>query len=142
MSPLAWRRHHMRLLVAPTAARDGWGEPAAWLREAAAHFESVGDAGLARACREQLRRIGAPVPRRGRGASDVPETLARAGVTSREMDVLRLVADGLPNAVIAQRLFLSPRTVETHVARLLAKTGAAAGQSSAGVLAKSVGSPA
>jgi DNA-binding CsgD family transcriptional regulator len=55
----------------------------------------------------------------------VPQVLARAGVTSRELDVLALVADGLPNAVIAQRLFLSPRTVETHVARLLAKTGAA-----------------
>jgi DNA-binding CsgD family transcriptional regulator len=142
LSPLAWRRHHMRLLVAPAAAQDGWGEPAAWLREAAAHFEAVGDPGLARACREQLRAIGAPVPRRGRGASDVPEALARAGVTSREMDVLKLVADGLPNAVIAQRLFLSPRTVETHVAHLLAKTGAPARGDLAGVLAKSVVAPA
>ena len=139
MAPLAWRRHHMRLLVAPAAARDGWGEPAAWLREAAAHFDAVGDPGLARACREQLRVIGAPVPRRGRGASQVPLALARLGVTSREMDVLVLVAEGLPNAVIAQRLFLSPRTVETHVAHLLAKTGAAGRAELADALAKSVG---
>jgi DNA-binding NarL/FixJ family response regulator len=72
-----------------------------------------------------LREAGAPVPRRGRGTSEVPEHLRRLGVTSREVDVLALVAQGLPNAVIAQRLFLSPRTVETHVANLLAKTGAA-----------------
>jgi DNA-binding NarL/FixJ family response regulator len=37
--------------------------------------------------------------------------------------VLSLIAQGLTNAQIAERLFLSPRTVETHVAHLLAKTG-------------------
>jgi DNA-binding CsgD family transcriptional regulator len=40
------------------------------------------------------------------------------------MDVLVLVAEGLTNAEIAARLFLSSRTIDTHVARLLAKTGA------------------
>jgi DNA-binding NarL/FixJ family response regulator len=44
-------------------------------------------------------------------------------VTSREVDVLRLLADGLTNTAIAQRLVLSPRTIETHVANLVAKTG-------------------
>jgi DNA-binding CsgD family transcriptional regulator len=43
-------------------------------------------------------------------------------VTSREMDVLRLVADGLSNREIGARLFLSPRTVETHVASLQRRT--------------------
>jgi DNA-binding NarL/FixJ family response regulator len=51
--------------------------------------------------------------------------LRAVGVTSREMDVLSLIAQGLTNPQIAERLFLSPRTVETHVAHLLAKTGAA-----------------
>ena len=46
------------------------------------------------------------------------------GVTSREMDVLNLVAEGLSNGAIAERLVLSPRTVETHVANLVAKTKA------------------
>jgi DNA-binding NarL/FixJ family response regulator len=45
-------------------------------------------------------------------------------VTSRELDVLRLVERGLTNAAISERLFLSPRTVETHVASLLTKSGA------------------
>jgi DNA-binding CsgD family transcriptional regulator len=44
-------------------------------------------------------------------------------VTAREAEVLVLVAEHLTNADIAARLHLSTRTVETHVARLLAKTG-------------------
>jgi DNA-binding NarL/FixJ family response regulator len=39
--------------------------------------------------------------------------------------VLELVADGASNKDVAERLFLSVRTVETHVARLLQRTGAA-----------------
>ncbi len=46
-------------------------------------------------------------------------------MTSREMDVLLLVRTGVANAEIAQRLFLSPRTVESHVASLLMKSGTA-----------------
>jgi DNA-binding NarL/FixJ family response regulator len=47
-----------------------------------------------------------------------------AGITAREADVLRLVADGLANKQIAAQLHLSPRTVEKHVESLLRKTGA------------------
>jgi non-specific serine/threonine protein kinase len=47
------------------------------------------------------------------------------GVTSREMDVLLLVAEGLTNKEVAERLYLAPRTVKGHVELLLAKTGAA-----------------
>jgi DNA-binding CsgD family transcriptional regulator len=123
MAPLTWRRHHCRLLVAPAALRDGWGSPLEWLREGAAYFEQFGDAALARACREQLRRAGAPAPRRT-GGTTVPVHLRRLGVTGREAEVLALVVQGLTSAAIAERLVLSPRTVETHVANLLAKTGA------------------
>jgi DNA-binding NarL/FixJ family response regulator len=42
--------------------------------------------------------------------------------------VLRLAAQGLGNREIAERMFLSPRTVEKHVASLLAKTGLRRGQ--------------
>ena len=54
----------------------------------------------------------------------VPPSWASLGVTAREADVLRLVAEGLANKEIAIRLYLSPRTVEKHVENLLRKTGA------------------
>ena len=44
-----------------------------------------------------------------------------AGLTEREHDVLRLMAQGLTNAGAAKRLFLSERTVEAHVRRLFSK---------------------
>ena len=44
--------------------------------------------------------------------------------SERELEVLRLVSDGLVNTEIARRLWLSPETVKSHVASLLAKLGA------------------
>ncbi len=120
-----WWRRLLRLLVLEAALADGWGNPVEELRAELATFDAAGETRLARTCRDLLRRAGAPVPRRGRGHSAVPPRLRAVGVTSREMDVLALVALGLTNAQIAQRLFLSTRTVETHVANLLGKTGAA-----------------
>jgi DNA-binding NarL/FixJ family response regulator len=55
----------------------------------------------------------------------IPGELRPLGVTSRELEVLRLLAVGLPNKEIAGRLYLSPRTVERHVANLAVKKGAA-----------------
>jgi DNA-binding CsgD family transcriptional regulator len=46
-----------------------------------------------------------------------------AGLTARELDVLRLVAEGLTNPQIAERLTLSPRTVQTHLTNLYGKLG-------------------
>ena len=47
--------------------------------------------------------------------------LVAEGLTRREAEVARLVAEGLTNREIADRLFLSVRTVETHVDRVLGK---------------------
>ncbi len=116
--------HHLgRRLVAEAALADGWGEPAQWLTEAQEYFADRGFDQLAVASRALLRRAGVPQRRRGRGDTAVPAALARHGVTSREADVLRLVAQGLANADIAARLYLAPRTVKTHIEHLLAKTG-------------------
>ena len=120
-----WWNLLARRLVAQSAIEDGWGEPVAWMQEAAAGFESTGHTQLASACRGILRRAGVPVPRSGRGDAKVPAQLRRLGVTSREMDVYLLVARGYSNAEIADRLFISAKTVETHVAKLVMKTGQA-----------------
>ncbi|MFF9282333.1 response regulator [Streptomyces griseosporeus] len=47
-----------------------------------------------------------------------------ARLTGRESEVLRLMAEGLTNAEIARRMEVGPATVKTHVAAVLAKTGA------------------
>ena len=99
--------------------------PCPTLRADLAAHEQAGDVLLARTCRDLLRRAGAPTPRTRAGASWPPRLRAR-GITAREAEVLGLVAEGLTNAQVAERLFLSPRTVDTHVANLLAKTGARA----------------
>lgn len=117
-----WWRRLLLLLTAEAMIADGWGEPVALLRAELTAFEARGDEQLARTCRTLLRRAGVTV-RRGRGSAAVPPALRAIGVTSREMDVLGLVADRLTNQQVAERLFLSPRTVETHVTNLLAKTG-------------------
>ncbi|MGC0316034.1 DNA-binding CsgD family transcriptional regulator [Kitasatospora acidiphila] len=53
----------------------------------------------------------------------MPAELRRQGLTVREYEVFLLLLHRLGNQEIAQRLFISPRTVEKHVASLLAKTG-------------------
>ena len=52
-----------------------------------------------------------------------PRTSHPLGISEREIDVVRLVADGMSNKEIARHLHLSVRTVESHVRHLLTKTG-------------------
>jgi DNA-binding CsgD family transcriptional regulator len=112
----------MRLLASQAALQGGWGDPVGWLRGCLAHFETR-EPLFATLARELLRRAGAPVPRRRQGAGTVPEWLRAAGITGREMEVLHLLGENLTNAEIGRRLFLSPRTVETHVKHLMEKLG-------------------
>jgi DNA-binding NarL/FixJ family response regulator len=66
---------------------------------------------------------------RERGLSRVPArrratTVANpSGLTSRQLDVARLVASGLPNAELAQKLYISPRTADHQVSAVLTKLG-------------------
>lgn len=122
--PPGWRRHHARRMVADAALEDGWGDPVEWATEAVEYFDGASLKGFMAAARATLRRGGAPVRRRGRGESVVPEDLSKLGITSREMDVLKLIGERLSNREIGSRLFVSPRTVESHVASLQRKTAA------------------
>jgi predicted ATPase/DNA-binding CsgD family transcriptional regulator len=54
-----------------------------------------------------------------------PERLVRAGITERETEVLSAVAERLHNREIADRLYISVRTVESHISALLRKLGVA-----------------
>lgn len=110
-------------LVAEAALRDGWGDPVDWLRQAEATFVAGGQERIASGCRGLLKRAGAPATRRRGADRALPKELLRAGVTTREAEVLGLVAERLSNNEIAERLYLSPRTVEKHVASLLMKLG-------------------
>ena len=94
------------------------------LHAAIATFDSLGASRPADACRAMLRTAGVPLPRRSSAQEGVPDDLRALGVTARELDVLRLLAEGHTNKDVAAALYLSPRTVEKHVERLLLKTGA------------------
>ena len=77
------------------------------------------------ACRGLLRSAGITTPRRLSSGSQVPPELRALGVTARELDVLVLVGERLSNKEVANRLYLSHRTIDKHVQHLLAKTGLA-----------------
>jgi DNA-binding NarL/FixJ family response regulator len=122
LAPSDWYRQHARRLVAEAAIGDGWGDPATWLTEALAYFDANGDDRVASACRSLLRRAGATVPRRARPAH-ARGSLAGLGLTARELEVLSLLGEARTTRDIASELFVSPKTVERHIANLAAKVG-------------------
>ena len=110
--------------AAEAALADGWGDPAAWLVEAQEWFAQHGLDRPETACRRMLRAAGIPVGRSGGAEIKVAPVLRRLGVTAREGEVLTLLGDRLTNRAIGERLFLSHRTVEKHVASLRRKLAA------------------
>jgi DNA-binding NarL/FixJ family response regulator len=65
----------------------------------------------------------APDPGPAPPASAGPQPEPPDGLTHREVEILGLMAQGLTNPEIAERLFLSNHTVKTHINRIFAKTG-------------------
>jgi DNA-binding CsgD family transcriptional regulator/tetratricopeptide (TPR) repeat protein len=90
------------------------------LAEALEIARSLGAGPLTRRVAGRMRELGRRVPQGPRGATRANP----AGLTPRQLEVLALVAEGLTNAEIAQRLVVSQRTAEHHVAAVLAKLGA------------------
>ncbi len=80
----------------------------------------------------------------GQGVRAVPRGPSRStranpvGLTDRQLDVVRLAAEGLTNVEIAQRLFLSVRTVDHHISAAMAKLGVT-GRRELGAVLRSVG---
>ena len=94
-------------------------DDAASLGEALSIARRLGANPLAARVQRRMRALGLRV-RRG------PQRATRsnaAGLTARELEVLCLVAEGLTNAEIADRLTMSPRTAERHVSAVLGKLG-------------------
>ncbi len=91
------------------------------LRQALSTFERLGAGPMAAIVAHRLRKMGIRhIPRGPRAAT----RRNPAGLTARELEVLTLVAEGLPNAGIARRLFLSPKTVDHHISAVLTKLNA------------------
>jgi DNA-binding CsgD family transcriptional regulator/tetratricopeptide (TPR) repeat protein len=112
-----WTR--MRCPYEAAFALAGGDDPAS-LMEALVAFERLGAAPAASATARKLRALGIKGLPRG------PRATTRAhpaSLTSREAEVLRLVAEGLHNAEIASRLYVTPKTVSHHVSAILAKLG-------------------
>ena len=121
-TPYDWRR-----------AADVWEEIGAPYERALALFDSgeeepmlaglalldeLGATAPARLVRRRLQALGVTRVPRGPRASTRAHP---AGLSARQAEVLTLLAEGLSNAEIARRLFLTPKTVEHHVTAILRK---------------------
>ncbi|WP_424531241.1 helix-turn-helix transcriptional regulator [Sphaerisporangium viridialbum] len=92
------------------------------LREATEAFHACGARGLEAQATRELRRLGVRVSAAASPTQGGPGA-APYGLSPRELEIATLVAEGLTNQLIAEQLFLSVRTVETHLSHVFAKLG-------------------
>jgi DNA-binding NarL/FixJ family response regulator len=107
-------------------------ESRAVLRTARDTFDALGTAPWSDQARSELRASGERSRRR------VPE--ARDQLTAQELQIAQLAAQGLSNREIGQRLFLSHRTISTHLYRVFPKLGITSRTELSGALAPAASS--
>ena len=104
------------------------------LREARDAFDALGVGPWGERARQELRAAGETSRRRTPRALDE--------LTPQELQIAQMAADGLSNREIGQRLYLSHRTVESHLYRVFPKLGVTSRAQVAGALGTSVAAPA
>ena len=112
---IPYRAAQTRLLLAQLLVRSDHEVAGTEARMAWSVFEDLGAGRDADAAAALMRDLGVKAVRAG------PRNVGR--LTRREQEVLALLGEGLSNPQIAERLFLSRKTVEHHVARILSKLG-------------------
>ena len=103
------------------AVLDG-AEAVAALETLASRAHEVGAINLVALAQRELRSLGARSWRRG--------PTAGSGLTDREKEIAAMLATGMTNPEIAERLFLSRKTVERHVSHLLTRSAPETGRRS------------
>ena len=90
------------------------------MRESVRRLDVLGAPATSARARQLMRRQGVAAIPRGSRTSTKDDPL---GLTAREREVLTLICEGASNATIAERLVISPKTVDHHVSAILAKLG-------------------
>jgi ATP/maltotriose-dependent transcriptional regulator MalT len=91
------------------------------LREAERVLDECGSLRVRDEMRRELRRLGARAEVRGPASGD---DAGVGSLTKRELEIAELITDRLTNPQIAERLFLSKKTIETHIRNVFVKLGA------------------
>ena len=121
-----------RTLEGQALASAGKGDEAiSVLQRAEAALTAFGAVRHADEAARELRRLGRRVTRKGSRVS-----AGDAGLTGRQLEVARLVTAGKTNREIAAELYVSEKTVETHLSHVFAKLGVSSRAALAGVLAR------
>jgi ATP/maltotriose-dependent transcriptional regulator MalT len=95
-------------------------EAIAALREAERVTDRCGSVRVRDELRRELRKLGARAETRGPASA---EDTGVGSLTKRELEIAELITDRLTNPQIAERLFLSKKTIETHIRNVFLKLG-------------------
>ncbi len=116
--PLAYAR--LRQAEALLGGRGGSAAAASLLRQAHTAVVTLGE----RPLRDEIEALGARAGIALGDGAPPPDPAAELGLTAREREVLRLLAEGRTNREIATALVIAEKTASVHVSRILAKLDA------------------